>query len=228
MSTQESLSRLEANVKKMASRNRNRMTRMVIIQAVLLIFVVGYLTWAHSMIAQVTPDDIVVKLQQKAIKEMPALSSQLADKLNAYAPELMVSVKEKVLGLVPMVGKKLEVQVDIALGQITTMVKEKLASAEEIIKKEKEALDLKTPKLPDNEQIDLLLKNVRAKFRENVVNSTAAIRSDYSKRMNDINLQLEHLTLDDKGLTEKEVLQKRLIEIWVKLIKMKTGGDILK
>jgi len=225
MNTQESMNRLEANVKNMAAANRSRLTRIVIGQVIILIFVVGYLSWAHNRITQVTADDLVLKLKVEAEARLPEMTKMVVEELNAQAPILLESAKAKILAIVPMISSKVNMQIDAALPQITKMTKEKLAVAEEMIVKYKDELDLKMPTLPDNEKIKEMFKYIRAKFRETAVTSATVVAKDYGTKLKDIRLQLEHLTIDEGSLTKKEVMQKRLLEVWIKLIKVKTGGD---
>lgn len=228
MSTQESLNRLTTNVKEMTARNRRRMTRGIVIQVIVLVFVLCYLTWLHSLIAKVDADVVIAKLQQQATKYMPELANQGAERLNAYAPELMNKLQQKVMDSIPKLTKKLEVEIDSSLKEVTDKTIAQMANLDEWVKQEKAAVDAKETQLADKEKLALIMKNLRAKLREIVVASTTAIKGDYSKKLQDINAQLEHLTLDDNKLTDDEVMQKRILEIWIKLIKMNTGGNLLK
>jgi hypothetical protein len=228
MTTQESLNRLTANVKEMTAKNHRRMTRLIVLQLILLVFVVGYLSWAHSRIAQVDADVIVAKLQEQVTKNLPELSNQLADRLNAYAPELLNKLQQKVVEIIPSLSKKLQVEIDGSLKEITNKTIAQMANLNEWIKQEKANIDIKEKQLLDKDKIAILMKDVRTKAKDVVVQSANAIKGDYSKRLMDINSQLEHLTMNDNLLKDDEVMQKRVIEIWVKLIKMNTGGDLFK
>ena len=226
--TSSPLDQLEATLKQYDTRALSRAKLGIAIRAVLIVFVLGYMTWLFSAVSELDADsltamaaDSVVEqitefrenLQVYAIEQAPMVTDMARDTLMQLPTHMRTHLQDRLVRESNALIARFETDVDAALG--------------EILDQQLAALRESSPgDLPDR-QLDALILGVSDEFRDTMTGALDELYFEYSAEVRRLNDHLVHLQQDD-NLTASEQMDRQLLEVWMTLIHKHGVGDPLQ
>jgi len=192
----------------------------ITVKIIILIVSIIYLSWLFGMIKQVDANSLVETIKLDFMNQLPAYSQQISKELKASAPETIDSAKKSVDEMIPQlrihmqdeVLKQTQVLTDSIGTDIDTIVAEYVKTHAESIKEKK-------PDATDLERAKELFGMIRTDFKNMVQESINKHLDKYKEGIKTLNIDLKKLKAG-KGLDDKEKIQKQLVTVWVKLMKI--------
>ena len=192
----------------------------ITVKVIILIVSIIYLSWLFTMIKQVDANGLVETIKLDFMSKLPAYSQQISKDLKASAPETIDNAKKQVDEMIPQlrihmqdeVLKQTQVLTDSIGKDVDTIV-------EEYVKTHAESIKEKKPDATDLERAKELFGMIRTDFKGMVQGSINEHLDKYKEGIKTLNIDLKKLKAG-KGLDEKEKIQRKLVCVWVKLMKV--------
>ncbi len=192
----------------------------ITVKIIILIVSIIYLSWLFSMVKQVDANGLVETMKLDFMSKIPAYSAQISKDLKASAPETIDNAKKQVDEMIPQlrihmqdeVLKQTQVLTDSIATDVDTIV-------EEYVKSHADSIKEKKPDATDLERAKELFGMIRTDFKGMVQESVNKHLDKYKEGVKTLNIDLKKLKAG-KNLDEKEKIQKQLVTVWVKLMKV--------
>lgn len=185
----------------------------------LLTFVFLYMAYVFSWVKKLDAEWVVTVAATEVEAALPALKTNLTDFALQKAPDVVEAGKEILLKLPAELRKEGEAILRQRIREELQGAERRLNDALQVALKEQlELLDSTAPPGTSEEQkLDMLLENVMAAFREKMSMFTEEMYVDYKNRIDEVDRKFERL-LTAKDLSEREKIQKELIQCWMVLV----------
>lgn len=213
------LARLQKNIEQDNAEAVRKARRGVVVQGVVLVVVFAYMTFLYSQISKLNPDEFIGIIGTEAENQLPALKEAMVTHAKEIAPAATEQFKTYLLQLPDQGSEYLvnlaqqqavhrlpqfEKQIDEAL---TLIITEQIAT----IKSESAG----SPTTED--QVRRLFNETRDEFRAKMLACVDDLYTHYHRAVMDARNQMVRLA-SAPDLTEKEALQKEIIEVWMVLV----------
>ena len=192
----------------------------IIVKVIILIISTIYLFWLFGMIKQVDAEALVSTTKNQFMADLPGYTSKISKDLKDTAPETIDSVKKHVDEMIPQLRIHLQDEVLKQTKTLTDSIGSDVDSViSEYVKSHAEEIKEKKPDATDMERAKELFGMIRGDFKKMVQDSVGKHLDKYKEGIKTLNVDLKKLKAG-KNLDKKEKLQKKLISIWVKLMKI--------
>jgi len=190
------------------------------IQAFLLIFVIFYLGWLYSQVSKIDAESVVQTTKVKFLNSLPSIGNEVSEQIKASAPQTIESLRKSSLDVIPQVRKDMQRHLLTETIKLTTGIGDEVNHLiSEYVKSHAEDIKKKNPSLSDLDKARRLMKMIRMDFKETVKQATDKHLDEYAKDMRKLNKEMKKLRTSKK-LTKKEMYQKKMVSVWVKLMKL--------
>jgi len=193
----------------------------IIVKAIMLLIVIIYMSWLYGSIKKIDAEAIVSTVKQQFLAQtLPTMSKEIARDLKASAPSTIEDTKKQIDQMIPELRVHLQAKAldetqkltDSIAADVDTIVADYVVNHAEDIKKRK-------PNATDLERAKDLFQMMRADFKKMVMKAANKHIDEYNKDVKKLHIDLKKLRTS-RNLTGKEKLQRKIIAIWVKLLKI--------
>ncbi len=190
------------------------------VQAVLLIFVIFYLGWFYSQICKIDAESVVQTTKYQLLNALPSIGDEMSQQLKASAPRTIESLRQSSLDVIPQIRRDLQRHLLAETTKLTTGIGDEVNHLiSEYVKSHAQDIKKNNPNLSDLDKARRLVRMIKLDFKETVKQATNKHIDEYAKDMRELNKEMKKLRTSKK-LTKKEMYQKKMISVWVKLMKL--------
>ena len=191
----------------------------IIIQAILIIFFLGYMTWITSTVDDFTPDTLTVMASAELQQSLPQIRENLKEYALSVAPEVTEHARLAMLELPQVLRIRLEQEILTETDRILLDFEQEFdASLAHVLEENieflrQEVADVET----DEERLDVVVNGVSQIYRQKMIDAVDAMYAKHTKDFGKLNDYLVMLQ-EEKDLTETQKIDKQLIEAWMVLV----------
>lgn len=201
-------------------KTEKRMKITVGVQAVMLIFVIFYLGWFYSQVCKIDAEAVVQTTKAQFLNALPSIGDEMSQQLRASAPSTIESLRKSSLDVIPQIRKDMQRHLLTETSKLTTGIGDEVSHLiSEYVKSHAQDINKENPSLSDLDKARRLMRMIRMDFKETVKKATNKHIKEYAKDMRELNKEMKKLKTSKK-LTKKEMYQKKMISVWVKLMKL--------
>ena len=216
--TQERLSYLKRQLEADEPFGLRRIKRGVYIQAAILVFVFGYMTWLYTSMSKLDAEALTSVAATQLQQMIPELRDEVRNYAIAAAPELAVQAQGLFLELPRTLGAKLEEHIiqeaDARMKDFEADLGEKLSG---ILDAQVALVKELNPGATAEESLDTAIRGVSAEYRDKMAGAIDFMYDDYSREVRKLDDYLTRLQTSE-DLSETEKIDKELIEAWMVLL----------
>jgi hypothetical protein len=194
----------------------------------LIIFVVGYMSYAINSISRIDADFVVTSLRDRIHGDSDQMVKEASDELKRSAPTMVASLRHDLVAEVPGLRTETEHALLASVDPVAKEIEEALSSdVGKMIEDYKAQVEKTNPKLSDAEKLQRVVFALRQDFRKEVGKVATERAAEFSADLSKLNKHLKKLR-ESKGLSKQEQLEKDILVTWNKLAKLKIQqGDIV-
>jgi len=205
----------------------NRLKVAIGIQAFLILFVAGYMTWMFGSLKKLDAATLTNVAAVEVEGRLPELRASVRDYALEMAPELTDGARDLLLDVPARLRANLEEQVVAQTDMLVYDFERELdALLTEMLTSQIEQMQAAAPNASPEEQLDSLVVDVSGLFRETMKEAIDEVYIDYADEIAKLNDHLEYLRAG-RGLTEAEKIDKQLIETWLVLVETVDTEELL-
>jgi len=183
--------------------------------AVLIVIVIGYMSWIFSQLRPWTdPEEVALVLQQTALDQLEPLSESLETALRDSAPDLTRQVTQTVIKSIPELRKEIEKHGGKVADELVEYIDGHIGELiDQVIRDYKKDIEDVIPLLETKEGTAKFRKIMEDACRESVLPSLDAQIQDYLDAIRAVRRKLERLQ-SAPDLTPEEKMEREIIATW--------------
>ncbi|MFH1422488.1 MAG: hypothetical protein ABIH42_07240 [Planctomycetota bacterium] len=200
----------------------------VVIRIIVLIVVIGYMTWLNTSLSKLEPDLFVGAIRAKISDELPDISLRISHSLKENAPQYVEQARQQSFEIIGQLKEWSHRFASDRLKQVGELIKQKLAESVKIaVDKELDKIETEQlAQLSSDQKVTLILDKLRSHFSEVVKLSMSLMTEEYNNKIKAVEIWVVKLKKAE-NLSKRELEQKKLLEAVLKLIKHKTKDGFL-
>lgn len=196
----------------------SRVRTGIILRALLIVVVVGYMTWISSAVSKLDAEELTRIAAAEIEERLPEMRAELRDYAIRMAPDLTDHAKEVFLELPGQMRQFVEAQLLAKTDELIAQFEADVDGAITVVIEDQIRLvKAGLPGASPEQQLDALVLGVSDIFRETMIEAIDELYIGYAGEVRTLNARLDRL-LTGHDLTESEKIDKQLIEAWMVLV----------
>ncbi|MBU0878551.1 MAG: hypothetical protein KKD55_02945 [Candidatus Omnitrophica bacterium] len=217
---EKSVKTLNESISKKAATIKKHTTIVLVGGLIILVTVVGYLSYLHNVISRAfTPEDITSLASFLITTKIDEVSKEVEKQLVSSAPAITQGLIEQGFNLLPEMRlaaeEKLDAIVDLSLSQ----VKDRFAEAFQKVIMENEDAVKAIPQLLDEGKIYLLAEDLAEDIERGVLPPNFI--PQLTQRLIKVDTELKKLLGPERKLNEEQKLEKKSLQLWLQIVDKK-------
>ena len=222
------LDELQATLKKDDARELSRARIGIAVRAVLIVFVLGYMTWLFDAVSKLDAGALTGMAADAVTEQIPEFRADLQAYAIGQAPMVTDMARDTLMQLPATMRQKMQQRLLDETGTLISRFESDIDTAlGEVLDQQLAALRAASPGDRPEEQLDALILGVSGEFRDTMTGALDELYFEYSAEVRRLNDHLVHLQQDD-NLTASEQMDRQLLEVWMTLIHKHGVGDPLQ
>lgn len=212
------LEQLRTELEKDGKTATTRLKTWMAIQIILIICVIGYMSWLFGMVKTLDANAVTEIAAGSLRQRLPEMRANIREYLLLQAPAITDEAKEILKQVPALLREGLEQEMLAQTQQIFQRFEEDLdAALTGLIEEQIELVKAQVVDAPPEEQLDAVIAGVSAVYKDNMIQAIDYMYDDYAAEVKKLNDYLDRLQRAN-DLTETEVLDKQLIQVWMVLV----------
>jgi hypothetical protein len=207
MSLEDLVRRLEDDLEQTQRRGKRRIATL----AVLILVVLGYLSWIHTQVVRMDAEAVSDVATGYVLANLPQVKQQLRAELIDAAPQLTDEAKRALLGAPRFFRKQIEAALPYASSALALRLEDELTAHLTMVVEELADLPEERRNVKD------LVEDARAAYQGMLLTIIDDMHGQFAGAMRDLNKRLRELQTSKK-LTPRQKVEKELIEASVVLM----------
>jgi hypothetical protein len=190
----------------------------LILVIVLNLFIIGYMSWIRSSLRQLDAAELTGIAGRAAEAKMAELEVQLGDYLVDAAPGLTDRAREVLLQAPLAIRERMESVLEMRIEEELVALEESLDARFEAVFNERVAdLRREYPQGPDQARLDAFMRDLILECRGRTETLLDVTYEGFAGELRKLDDKFHRLK-NAGDLTEKELIEKEIIETWVILV----------
>ncbi len=194
----------------------------IYVKVAILVFIIIYMGWVYGHVKAMDAEAVISTAKEQFKAQLPTISMDIARQLKAQAPQTMDQFEKRVMEIIPEIRKNLQNRVLEETGKIADEMEKDIDKIfTEYTEKYAAQIKEKNPDKSEYEQAKMLCDMIRADYKKVAEEAANNLIKEYSQDLGKLHNELVRLR-NGKNLSKKEQLQRKLISVWVKLMKIQS------
>ena len=216
--TERRLDDLISQVRVMTDYDEKHMRRTVLIKIVVILFILGYLTWIYTNLRTIDANLVVFSAVERVNEAIPTIKEKMVAQLQSMAPGVIDQTGKEIIANLPDFRKNVQENVKILLTNYSDSVeKDVKAWSAQFVTESKAVINELEPEGTSFEKITKVRSYIFDELKGSMQNLSTEIGSQIGGHS--LIPNLKHL-LYAKNLSEKEKLQRDVIALAYLLVEM--------